>query len=618
MRRLTSFVLYSLLFAFGSTIGFAKAAPGYQTTAGQVPSAETGNNIQGIWRGVLNSPVGKLRLVLKISKTADGALKASMDSPDQGAPDLSVDTITFKDSYLRFEMKDIDANFDGGLSRDGSEISGQFRQGSPLPLLLKRDGSAPNSNPPDAPGFMRGRVKLEPCNIPLLTNDAGCGKYEVFEDRAAKTGRKTALNILVLRSLSPRPAADPVFVLAGGPGMGAVSLARNGGDYLIKLRRERDLVFVDQRGTGESNPLNCNQAANKDEMQPYFTEGVNLENLRDCRDKLEKIANLTLYTTRIAMDDLEEVRGALGYEKINLLGGSYGTFAGFIYLRQHPDRVRAAILEGVSPVEAKIFLPFAKGVEHSLERMFSDCAADKECNEAFPKLRAEFKELTAKIEKQPAVFESTNLINRKREQITLSRNSFSEQIRTMLYVPIYWRWLPVLIHEANANNFGPFGSIAHLNVRPLIGQLAGGMSLSVICAEDVPFITEDEIKRDTAGTFYGDYRVRTSIKACEQWPRSKVATTFSEPVKSDAPILMITGDLDPVAPPWLATGAARFLPNSLQISIHNTGHYFRFECLENLFVEFLSKASVKGLDASCAKDIERPPFITKLPPQLAK
>ncbi|PYT04865.1 MAG: hypothetical protein DMF60_13900, partial [Acidobacteria bacterium] len=78
------------------------------------------------------------------------------DSPDQGVPDLSVDTITFKDSYLRFEMKDIDANFDGGLSRDGSEISGQFRQGSPLPLLLKRDGSAPNSNPPDAPGFMRG------------------------------------------------------------------------------------------------------------------------------------------------------------------------------------------------------------------------------------------------------------------------------------------------------------------------------------------------------------------------------------------------------------------------------------------------------------------------------
>ena len=180
-----------------------------------------------------------------------------------------------------------------------------------------------------------------------------------------------------------------------------------------------------------------------------------------------------------------------------------------------------------------------------------DGALRAKCNEAFPKLRAEFKELTSKIEKQPAVFESTNLINGKREQITLSRNIFSEQIRTMLYIPIYWRWLPVLIHEANANNFGPFASIAFTNLRPLIGQLAGGMSLSVVCAEDIPFITEDEIKRDTAGTFYGDYRVRTSIKACEQWPRAKVATTFSEPVKSDAPILMISGELDPVAPPGL-------------------------------------------------------------------
>lgn len=620
MKRLPSLALCTILFALGSKIGIAEAAPGYQKTASQSASVEIGRNIQGSWQGILNSQVGKLRLVLKLSKAPDGALKATMDSPDQGAAGLPVDTITFKDSYLRFEMKDIEASFDGGLSRDGTEISGQFRQGLPWPspLVLRREGSAANSNQPAAPGFVRGRVKLEPCNIPLLANDAGCGKYEVFEDRAAKAGRKIALNILVLPALSAKPAPDPVFVLAGGPGQGAVSLAKYGGDYLIKLRRERDVVFVDQRGTGESNPLNCNQAANKDEMRTYFTEGVNLENVRACRDQLEKTANLTLYTSAIAMDDLDEVRSALGYEKINLMGGSYGTFARFVYLRQHPDRVRAAILEGVSPVEAKILLPFAKGVEHSLERMFSDCAEDKECNEAFPKLRAEFKELTAKVEKQPAVFESTNLINGKREQITLSRNVFSEQIRTMLYIPLYWRWLPVLIHEANANNFGPFASIAHANVRNLTGQLAGGMSLSVICAEDVPFITEDEIKRDTAGTFYGDHRVRTSIKACEQWPKGKVAATFSEPVKSDAPILMITGDLDPVAPPWLATGAARFLPNSRQISIHNTGHFFRFECVEDLFVEFLSKASAKGLDASCAKDIERPPFISKLPPQFAK
>jgi pimeloyl-ACP methyl ester carboxylesterase len=155
-------------------------------------------------------------------------------------------------------------------------------------------------------------------------------------------------------------------------------------------------------------------------MRGAFTEGVNLEGLRDCRAQLEKTANLTLYTSTIAMDDLDEVRAALGYNKINLFGGSYGTFAAFVYMRQHPDRVRTAILEGVTPVDAKILLPFAKGVEHSLERMFADCKADKECDGAFPNLRAEFKELTAKIEK-----------NRQRRGIDgSSKNSPSRQSKT--------------------------------------------------------------------------------------------------------------------------------------------------------------------------------------------
>src|SRR5437870_5343210 len=129
------------------------------------------------------------------------------------------------------------------------------------------------------------------------------------------------------------------------------------------------------------------------------------------------------------MDDLDEVRTALGYDKINLHGGSYGSYAALVYIRQHGEHVRAATLEGVTPIEAKIYLLFAKGVEHSLERLFSDCAADKECNAAFPNLRAELKELAAKLEKAPASFEATNLFSGKREPITLTRATLGEQIR---------------------------------------------------------------------------------------------------------------------------------------------------------------------------------------------
>lgn len=441
-------------------------------------------SIQGNWRGTLNSQVGKLRLVLKVSSAADGKLKATMDSPDQRAPDLAVDSISLTDSFVHFEMEAIGASFDGGLSRDGSEIAGEFRQGMISPLVLKRDDNgvgAAGSPPASTGGLTRGRIKLEPCNgstqNPNLTKDAVCGKYEVFEDRATKAGRKIALNLLILPALSAKPSSDPVFVLAGGPGQAAVGVAKSAGDYLVTLRRERDLVFIDQRGTGESNPLNCTRAGNKNEMAGFFTQSANLDGLRDCRAQLESNADLTQYTTSFAMDDLDEVRAALGYDKINLHGGSYGTFAGLVYIRQHGDHVRSAILEGVSPVEAKIYLPFAKGVEHSLERLFSDCAADKDCNAAFPNLRAEFKELASKLEKKPATFESTNPITGKRESITLSRDNFAEQIRALLYFPIYWRWLPVLIHEADKENPGPFASIAYLNIRG-IGELATGMSLS--------------------------------------------------------------------------------------------------------------------------------------------
>lgn len=580
-------------------------------------------SIQGNWRGTLNSQVGKLRLILKVSKAADGKLKATMDSPDQRAPDLAVDSITLSDSYVHFEMEAIGASFDGGLSHDGSEIAGVFRQGMISPLVLKREDTGAGSAPLAlTAGLTRGKIKLDPCNLSnqpaSLTKDAVCGKYEVFEDRATKAGRKIALNMLILPALSAKPSPDPVFVLAGGPGQAAAGMMKTAGDYLVTLRRERDLVFIDQRGTGESNPLNCARAGNKDEMAGFFPQSANLDGLRECRAQLEKNADLTLYTTSVAMDDLDEVRSALGYDKINLHGGSYGTFAGLVYIRQHGDHVRSAILEGVSPVEAKIYLPFAKGVEHSLERLFADCAADKDCNAAFPNLRAEFKELASKLEKKPATFESTNPITGKRESITLSRENFAEQVRTLLYFPIYWRWLPVLIHEANKENPGPFASIAYVNIRGIGDQLATGMSFSVVCSEDVPAITASEIKQSTEGTFYGDYRIRTAIKACEQWPKGKVAPAFNEPVKSNVPVLMITGDLDPVAPPQAAAGALRFLPNGRQITIPNTGHFFRFECVDNLYAEFVKKGSARGLDDSCVKDIERPPFVTKLPPQLSR
>jgi pimeloyl-ACP methyl ester carboxylesterase len=229
------------------------------------------------------------------------------------------------------------------------------------------------------------RIQLTPCGSPNDSAQALCGQYEVFENRAAQAGRKLTLNLVVLPALAAQPAPDPVFFLSGGPGQGAASSARDGGGGLAQqLRRARDLIFVDQRGTGQSHQLACDLYGDDAEVQSYFNDLFPLDKLRACRRELEKSADLKLYTTPVAMDDLDEVRAALGYTQINLYGASYGSLAALQYLRQHAERVRSVALAGVATPATKMPLHFAKGAQAAMDRLMADCAADVTCRAAFP------------------------------------------------------------------------------------------------------------------------------------------------------------------------------------------------------------------------------------------
>lgn len=571
-------------------------------SAGAANSAAQ-QNIEGNWEGVLAVAGSNLRLVLKISRAAVGALKATMDSLDQGANDLAVDTITLKDGALHFEMKQIGATYDGKLSSDGSEFSGTFLQGgNKFPLLFRKAGIAQSNAP-----VQRGRVQLKPCNMPAITKQALCGKYEVFEDRAAKAGRKIALNMILLPALGAKPAPDPIFYFAGGPGGAATMYAT--ASFMTRLRRERDVVLVDQRGTGGSNQLACKLYGDKDDMSAYFGIQLPVEKVRACRTELEKSANLKLYTTPIAIDDLDEVRGALGYDRINVYGGSYGATAALVYLRQHPDHVRTVSVANVAAPEAKIPLSFARGVQHAMDRLFEDCAADSACHAAFPNLRSEFEALLKQFDRGPVEVMATNVFTGQQQRISITRDAFLENIRASLYVPKVTSALPLLIHLGAQGNLSPLASTAFQVVYQIVNQISIGMQLSVICAEDVPYITEDEIKRESAESFYGDSRVRTVMRACAEWPRGSVPASFVIPVSGNAPVLLVSGDIDPVTPPWLGEAAARHLSNSRHLVVHNATHN-AYECLDNIFADFIDKGSAQGLDVSCVEQIRRPPFNT--------
>lgn len=457
-------------------------------------------------------------------------------------------------------------------------------------------------------------VTLKDCQIQGVPGSAKCGTFEVYENRATKTGRMISLNIVVFPATGKREP-DPVVYFAGGPGSAATEDAQGIALEFAKLREHRDLVFVDQRGTGGSNPLDC-KFYNPADLQSYLGYFFPLEEVRKCRTQLEPKADLTLYTTTIAMDDMDEVRAALGYERINLFGGSYGTRAALTYLKRHPRRVRTATLQGVSPTDQYLPGDFALQTERALQGILAECYEDGACNKAFPKLKDEAKAVLAQLIKGPVEVEVQKPGSNDRVKIRLSRDLAAEAIRYMLYNPVAAGRIPLVLHLAAENNFVPLAQAALMYRINLVGSGSNGMYLSVTCAEDLPWIKPGEGERMAANTFLGDYRLRQQREACALWPRATIERDYGGPIRADVPVLIFTGEWDPVTPPANGDRVAKTLTNSLHIVVphgaHGLGGLEGIECIKRIGQEFIERGTIKGIDTTCVKSIRRKGFVLSL------
>ncbi len=293
---------------------------------------------------------------------------------------------------------------------------------------------------PDVPAEMAPRLALAPCPPADNIEDGFCGTWEVFENRDAAAGRRITLRVVVLPALSINTASDPVFILAGGPGQAASELTEAIRVPFRQVNRDRDLVFVDQRGTGGSNPLTCEldeeapeDALLLDPMADELLRARVVEQLGACVASLD--ADPRFYTTPIAMDDLDDVREALGYDTINLWGGSYGTRAGLVFLRRHPDRVRTAILDGVAPVAMKLPLYMGMDAARALDLLLEDCAADAGCHAAYPDLGAELQAVLATLEEGPVRQTLAHPRTGRPAEVVVSRTSLASSVRAPLYSP---------------------------------------------------------------------------------------------------------------------------------------------------------------------------------------
>ncbi len=467
----------------------------------------------------------------------------------------------------------------------------------------------------DASGCAKHRLpgglsKLKPCQLAGIDEKLFCGKLTVFENRETLSGRTIDLNLVVLPGFDQKTKAEPMFTLAGGPGAssaeGAEFFAAAGKDY----RRRRDVVCVDQRGTGKSNRL----AIPREKTANYYLgEMFPIDYVKEMRHALEQRADLTKYTTSIAMNDLDEVRAWLGYDRINLFGASYGTQAALVYMRQHPEHVRSAILLAVAPTDLKMPLHHSESAARAMDLLLGECERDAACHAAFPQIRNDWKNALAQLEKQPARVEYSSADKAAPATVEIQRGVFAEKIRTWMYGRDKAARIPMIVHHAASGDFAPFLQQA---IGPSIPDfVADGMYLSVTCAEDVPFINQEEAAKLNADNPFGNYRVFQQTRACGMWPRGKIPTDFLKPVSSNAPVLIFSGNMDPVTPPKYGEEVAKLLRNSTHIIIAQAGHGVDGlkdpGCIDRIAIEFLDKGDAKNLDVSCVERMAPPPFVTK-------
>jgi pimeloyl-ACP methyl ester carboxylesterase len=457
-----------------------------------------------------------------------------------------------------------------------------------------------------------GSVRLEACDIPGVEGKARCGVLEVWEDRETRKGRRIGLRIVMLPATGTPRLLDPLVFLSGGPGEAATEEAPGLAAELARIREHRDLLLVDQRGTGGSHPLNCDMYLPANELQSYLGKFFPPESVRRCRSELEKNADLTLYTTPIAMDDLDEVREALGYDRINLIGGSYGTRAAQVYLRRHPSRLRTVVLHGVVPTDDRMPLHIPRYTERALTGILEGCAAEAACHAAFPNLREESRAIVATLHRSPVRVTVLNPSTGDPTEVSLSRDLAVEAIRYMLYSPATAREVPVVIHQAAGGDWEPLAERALFFRREIVGGGSNGLYLSITCAEDVPWIRPGEGEREAKGTFLGDYRLKQQRAACALWPRGVVSKDYLQPVRESAPVLLLTGQWDPATPPSSADAVASHLSHSLHVVVPHGGHAFDgllgLACVQDLVRTFIERGVLDGLDTGCVATIRRPPF----------
>jgi pimeloyl-ACP methyl ester carboxylesterase len=392
--------------------------------------------------------------------------------------------------------------------------------------------------------------------------------------------------------------------IAGGPGGASTSFYAGYARAFEKVRRNRDIVLVDQRGTGDSARLNCD--FDDEVIEGQLSPEETAEYTRQCLEALPH--DPRYFTTSIAVRDLEALRIALGYPALNVYGASYGTRVAQHYARRYPETTRTVILDGVAPPQLPLGPDIATEAQKALDNIFARCIEDAQCNERFPELGATFAELRARLADQPVEVSLIHPISGERDSVTFGDMEMAGALRLMSYNPLSVALMPLLISEAAAGNYQPLAAMFVSSSESMNEQLATGMHNAVVCTEDVPFI-ESIDEQALAKTYIGPMMTDALVAMCSVWPKGVLDAGFHEPLDTDVPVLLLSGGADPVTPPAFADMAAVELSNARHLTGPDQGHGLAgVGCMPDIVASFVADASVDALDTECMDRMFVMPF----------
>lgn len=466
-----------------------------------------------------------------------------------------------------------------------------------------------------------GRIVFDPCSLSSPqaagTIAAQCAQFEVPQNAAEPNGQKLKLNMAWLPATDEAGVApDPVFFLAGGPGQAATDTWPLIDGAFREVRKHRHIVLIDQRGTGRSAPLLCRGAAGVSEdaaqpdqaTDPQAAAAAALRAVERCAKELS--VDASHFTTTDAIGDLDAVRAAIGADTIDLVGVSYGTRVAQQYAGRYPQHTRAVVLDGVVPNELVLGSEHAQNLDSALAQQFKLCQQTPACRSRFgSEPREQLRQLMARLQAEPVEvdYRDPNTGEQKRERVTAGHVAMLT--RMFSYAPEAASLLPLMLNEADQGRFGPLMSLSTMIGSQLDEDLNYGMQLSVICAEDADLFKPNPAD---AGTVLGDDMQTALAAQCKVWPTGKRPKDFHAPFKSNGPVLLLSGELDPVTPPRYGEQVLKHLPNGRHLVLRGQGHgALRIGCTPKLLGQFIETADAKNLQARCLDSLGYvPPFVS--------